>query len=164
MDSREIVVVLPNKKEIIVNNVPEDILAGGFLSRIEGIDEVQSLKFPLKVSDQGYILESNDIIPSDKIDIVEFKPKENSFKVIVYITLLIASLMIPLYMYFQKKAFIWCVSSMLLIYALYISIALLIRPPEHVDLSSNTVLDVIVLFFKSLLPTFRLEQVLIREE
>ena len=167
-EMRKITVNLPeNMGKIEVGNVPIDVRCGTLIDRLYCIPILQDFKGKLAISIDGIRLISSDCVDSDEIDLVVYEAPSKftaHFLVLLYFifTHLALFWMRKKKISFYKMAFIY--DGMIFILVGLCSILELktnkLIPEED---KPNPVLEIPLLFLKSLSPNFNLEQLLVHE-
>lgn len=166
-ETRKITIVLPDKSEIILKNVPEHITADQFLKRIATIDRIQNLKSLVHIKQNGIIVEGDSEIILNVISLETYEKEVKKSIGILYLAMIIVFITLPVlsttsHFSYLKPFLLYLLSIELLIYSM---VVFLVPPPENLlnAFKDNIVIEIFVLLLKSLSPNFRLENLLIHQ-
>ena len=166
---RTIKVNLPeNKGTIVLDNVPDDILCSALISRIAAIPTLSEKNETIGISINGKRLSRIESVDQDEIDIFFVEKKSNILSNTFFSFFFILIHAIPFVLY-KTHHRLWQIVLTYVLELYVLSILCIIFKPEgqlfHFEdhQRMNPLLEIPILFFRSLLPNFRLEHVLIRE-
>ena len=166
---RTIRVNLPeNKGTIILDNIPDDILCSALISRIAAIPILSEKNKLIGISINGKKLSRIESVDQDEIDIFFIEKKSNMLSNAFFSFLFILIHTIPIVLYKTHHRLWQIILKYVLVLYLLIILCIIFKLEGQLfhfgnHQRMNHLLEIPILFFRSLLPNFRLEQVLIRE-
>lgn len=157
-----------NETKFKIDNVPSDSTVSSLLSRLLTLDYFQNIDGEVAVMSGDEILSHSSYIDDDEIKLI-IQPKKRKVLTSFFLLILFVALhATPIIMIILNYR-LWYVLTIYVISLFFLGICCLIFKPSANTFNdlwnygpTNIVfIDVLVLFFKSLLPSFRLENVLL---
>lgn len=161
---RSVRVLLPNGQVgVIIDNVPENTTCESLKSRLLGIYDICG---KLELHCNGRALRDTEIISCDTVTLVPFDPERvNPYLAVVFLV----GHLIPIAYLIQGRRISECLQASVLGFCAFLALKLITKKPyeewnlERFIPSHNILKDVGSLFARSLIPSFRVEQLLINE-
>lgn len=167
MESRHNVsLVLPDKSEILLNNVPFSCSAEQMFSRISSLDRIKKLNAELELIQDGKLLELDDCITQDIVVVQKVKYSTSKLVFNTYLAVIIILAIIPVATYIRlNRSTGYVIISFVICLFIFSILTILVQPPRDSsdNIKNHIVLELIVLFFKSMSPRFRLVNLIINE-
>lgn len=162
------VTLLDGETKIKIDNVPSDSTVSSFLSRLLTLDYFQDIDGEVGIMCGDEILTRSSCIDDDEIKLITQPKKRKVLTSFFLFILFIALHLTPIVMIILNYR-LWYVLTIYVISLFVLGICCLIFKPSANTFNdlwnygpTNIVfIDILVLFFKSLLPSFRLENVLL---
>ncbi|OHS98238.1 hypothetical protein TRFO_35394 [Tritrichomonas foetus] len=150
-----------------IDKAPIDLTVSALILRLKTLDFLKDLKGDFRVKSGGKILNSSQVIENDEVTLL-IQPKKihfiRAFFFLIYQIALASTLLYPkLFSFYGCSNFVTFIAGSALLGVL----AMIFKPKRFkeefagLDIRSNTFLEVLVLFWKSLNPKFNLETVLL---
>lgn len=157
-------VTLPNGELLaVIDNVPDNTTCESIKSRLLGIYDLNG-KFELHSN--GKVLHDSEILTTDTVTLVSFGPKHtNPYLAVAFIL----GHLIPIAYLIQGKRISECLYASVVGFWAFLVIKFMIKKPfsdgkfAKFIPSQNIVKDLCSLYIRSLIPSFRVEQLLINE-
>lgn len=167
METRHCVqVILPDKSEIPLINVPLTCTTEQMLSRLFSHERVKKLNCELQIVQNGKVLNLEDVITESTITLEKIEYTTKQSVSIFYFIIILLNIIVPTFLYnFAKVSRIATLLSIAIGLFLYALATVFVTPQRNMGkgIKSSIIIDLIVLYLKSSLPTFRLEQLVIHE-
>lgn len=167
LEHRAITFILPNKSDLVVTGVPNDISVHEMKAKLGSINRIRELENDFILKSDGAVLTDDDFITGNLIYIEIVPVQAKPLLVILYSFLLGLSVLGFLICYIKKSSSIIKAISVLIPLTIYAILGFIVPPPESMslgDVHENIVLEIIHLFFRTINPAFRLEDVLINRD
>ena len=159
----ELTLTLPDSREIKLKNVPEDITASSFISSISKLQVIQDLGFPVQL--EG--VDPRSFLVGGTYTLIERKDKVNYFGQFFLWICFISTFCVPGLVYYLSHNFRHTLFSYIASCIVYGVICTFIKP-RNIKLDETLthqrfgiVFEVIILFFRTMLPTFRMEELVL---
>lgn len=162
------VTLLDGETKVKIDNVPSDITVSSFLSRLLTLDYFHDIDSDIAIMCGNEILSRSSYIDDDEVSLIVQPKKMRALASFFLFLLFIIFHATPIIMIFLNYS-LWYVISIYVMGMFILGICCLILKPSAYNFTdiwkqktTNIVfLDVLILFFKSLLPSFKLENVLL---
>ena len=162
-ENRTIQVELPDGTSIYITNVNSDVTSHQLLEKIASIKEVsQNFEQPYHLRINNRQLFDWETISSNNVKLGLFVDEVQTPTVIVL--LFFISHILPFLVFFFSKSYVYVIFTYLICMIFFGIICLIFKPNydiSHFPFSKIPILSIIILFFQSFLPSFRLENILL---
>ena len=164
------VTLFDGETKIKIDNVPSDATASSLLSRLLTIDLLNNVEGDVAIMCGDNILSRSSYIDDDEIKLV-IQPKKRRFFVSFFLLIFFLSIHATPIIMILLDYRLWYVLTIYVVSLFVLGIFCLILKPSantfndlwNFGSTNIVVIDVLVLFLKSLLPSFRLENVLLNQ-
>lgn len=164
--TRSVTVSLPDATSVVFDGVSVDVTVGSFISHISTVDEIKNLEGVLSLHNKKRRLKKDEILNDDEVSLVIGKSVARPYiELIVSCLAILVHVIVACFIYSKCKwwKIILTYAGLLFVEGLFY---IIIKPSGrlmNLKKGDSEFLDILLLLFKSFLPNFELETVLLNQ-